>query len=83
MSRVQKHTLTEGEEAPQAIQVSDRFNLLCNLTSAVERVLETRRSELAKAYELPEIKQEPVAEAPSKMNITPKRNTGAPTGPIQ
>ena len=35
--------------APQAIQVADRFNLLCNLTSAVERVLEQQRPALAKA----------------------------------
>jgi len=35
--------------APQAVQVADRFHLLCNLTSAVERVLEQQRTALAKA----------------------------------
>jgi len=35
--------------APQAVQVADRFHLLCNLTSAVQRVLEQKRTALAKA----------------------------------
>lgn len=36
--------------APQAVQVADRFHLLCNLTSAVERVLEQKRTALANAF---------------------------------
>ena len=39
--------------APEAIQVADRFHLVCNLTSAVQRVLENKRTELAKAIPLP------------------------------
>jgi transposase len=39
--------------APQAIQVADRFHLLCNLTSAVARVLEQKRGALAKAVPPP------------------------------
>lgn len=35
--------------APHAVQVADRFHLICNLTSAVQRVLEQQRSALAKA----------------------------------
>lgn len=35
--------------APQAIQVPDRFHLLCNLISAVERVLGQKRTLLVKA----------------------------------
>ena len=34
--------------APEAIQVADRFHLRCNLTAAVERVLDQKRSALAK-----------------------------------
>jgi transposase len=35
--------------APQAVQVADRFHLICNLISAVERVLEQKRAALATA----------------------------------
>ncbi len=43
--------------APQAVQVADRFHLLCNLTSAVERVLEQKRTALANA--VASVTQEP------------------------
>lgn len=48
--------------APQAVQVADRFHLLCNLTSAVERVLERKRTALATAV-VPEIPEPPVPPA--------------------
>jgi hypothetical protein len=35
--------------APLAVPVADRFHLLCNPTSAVERVLEQKRTALARA----------------------------------
>ena len=55
--------------APNATQVADRFHLLCNLTSAVERVLESKRSELSKAFESEESQYPPltaIKEQPSK-----------------
>ena len=42
--------ITEG--APTAIQVADRFHLLCNLRDALERVLDSNRSKLL-GIELP------------------------------
>jgi transposase len=62
--------------APEATQVADRFHLLCNLTSAVERVLETKRSELCKASEPQEIKTESAAgaETPPKLSMAQERS---------
>ena len=62
--------------APEATQVADRFHLLCNLTSAIERVLETKRSELCKACEPPEIKTESGAgaEDPPKITMAQERS---------
>ena len=47
--------------APEAIQVADRFHLLCNLTSAVQRVLEQKRPALAEAI-VPGIPESPPPE---------------------
>jgi transposase len=52
--------------APQAVQVADRFHLICNLTSAVERVLEQKRTALATAI-VPV-----VAEPPPSADSSPK-----------
>lgn len=56
--------------APQAIQVADRFHLLCNMTSAVQRVLEQKRTALAKVIVpvIPEL-------APAQTGGTPKAKT--------
>ena len=63
--------------APGAVQVADRFHLLCNLTSAAERALEGKRKELSKAARPEEIKpEEPVpaeSQAPIKI-IAEKRS---------
>ena len=53
--------------APQAVQVADRFHLLRNLTSAVERVLEQKRTDLAKA--IVPVMTEP---SPPSPNSSPK-----------
>ena len=52
--------------APKAVQVADRLHLLCNLTSAVERVLERKRTALATAVvpEIPEPPEPPAGSAP-------------------
>jgi transposase len=62
--------------APDATQVADRFHLLCNLTSAVERVLETKRSELSKACEPEDVKLEQLkaVETPPKMTRVQERS---------
>ena len=56
--------------APQAIQVADRFHLLCNLTSAVERVLGQRRALLAKAIAPVNIKPSPPNEEMPVVTMT-------------
>jgi transposase len=50
--------------APQAIQVADRFHLVCNLTAAVERVLERKRSVLALANQTDDPEPPPVVVEP-------------------
>ena len=72
ISRDRAETYADGATrgAPEAIQVADRFHLLCYLTSAIERVLETKRSELSKASEADELKVEQSApiETSTKMS---------------
>jgi transposase len=58
--------------APQAIQVADRFHLLCNLTSAIERVLEQKRSALAKA--IPPAIPEPSQPQPDSIPVAKTRS---------
>lgn len=40
---------TEG--APDAVQVADRFHLICNLSSAIERVLEPRMPQIRNVFQ--------------------------------
>jgi transposase len=56
--------------APQAIQVADRFHLLCNLTSAVERVLGQKRLVLARAIEPTNIEPAAQTESTAAVAIT-------------
>lgn len=51
ISRDRASAYAEGaaKGAPEAVQVADRFHLLCNLTSAVERSLESKRVQLRTA----------------------------------
>jgi transposase len=53
ISRDRSSLYAEGAArgASEAIQVADRFHLVCNLTSAMERVLDRKRTELAQAVE--------------------------------
>jgi len=38
-----------GKGAPQAVQVADRFHLVCNFSSAIERVLEQKMPQVREA----------------------------------
>jgi transposase len=71
---------------PQAIQVADRFHFLCNLTSAVERVLEQKRPALATAIVsvIPEPlpPQAAVALRPRHGRTSSRGAAPAPGGPL-
>jgi hypothetical protein len=49
LDRAEAYADVANRGAPEAVQVADRFHLLCNLTSAAERALEGKRKELSKA----------------------------------
>jgi transposase len=61
--------------APNAQQVADRFHLILNLSTTIERVLEERRRYLI----LPPAKSAPVAQSD---NLTPPTNEQSPSPPL-
>ncbi|MDQ6661755.1 MAG: ISL3 family transposase [Chloroflexota bacterium] len=70
--------ITQG--APTAIQVADRFHLLCNLRDALERVLDSNRSKLI-GIDLPREARAAPQQVGSSESLQPLPSPASPASP--